>query len=59
MPEFFTTKDFTIPIKCLAEALEYIQYIHDEEGFKDRENAEQLIESYKHAIELLMKEEVE
>lgn len=57
MPEYFTTKDFTTPIECLSEALEYIQYIYDEEGFKDRENAEQLIESYKHAIELLMKEE--
>lgn len=56
MPEYFTTEYFTTPIECLSEALEYIQYIYDEEGFKDRENAEQLIDSYKRAIELLIKE---
>ena len=59
MPEYFTTGDFTTPIKCLTEALEYIQYIYDEEGIEDKENAEQLIDSYKYAIELLTKEEVE
>ena len=59
MPEYFTTKDFAKPIECLAEELEYIQDLYDEEGIEDRENAEQLIDSYKYAIELLMKEEVE
>ena len=59
MPEYFTTEDFTTPIECLSEALEYTQYIYDEEGIKVRENTEQLIESYMRAIELLMKEEVE
>jgi hypothetical protein len=59
MPEFFTKKDFAKPIECLSEALEYIQYIYDEEGIEDRENAERLIDSYKHAIELLTKEEAE
>ena len=59
MPEYFTTEDFTTPIECLSEALEYMQYIYDEEGFKDIENAEQLIESYKRAIDLLTKEQEE
>ena len=59
MQEFYITDDFTTPIECLAEELEYIQDLYDEEGIEDRENAEQLIDSYKHAIELLMKEEVE
>ena len=59
MPEFFTTKDFAKPIECLAEELEYIKDLYDEEGIEDRENAEQLIESYKRTIELLRKEEVE
>ena len=36
-----------------------MQYIYDEECFKDRENAEQLIESYKRAIDLLTKEQEE
>ena len=59
MPEFFTTKDFAKPIECLAEELEYIQDLYDEEGIEDRENAERLIESYKQAIEALKKELVE
>ena len=59
MQEFYITDDFTTPIECLAEELEYIQDLYDEEGIEDRENAEQLIDSYKYAIELLMKEEVE
>ena len=59
MPEYFTTEDFVKPIECLTMALENIQDLYDEQRIEDRENAEQLIESYKHAIELLMQEEVE
>ena len=59
MPEFFITKDFAKPIECLAEELEYIQDLYNEEGIEDKENAEYLIDSYKYAIELLMKEEEE
>ena len=59
MLELFTTDDFAKPIECLAEELEHIQDLYDEEGIEDRENAERLIDSYKYAIELLMKEEVE
>ena len=59
MPEYFTTEDFVKPIECLTMALENIQGLYDEERIKDRENAEPLIDSYKYAIELLMKEEVE
>lgn len=44
MPEFYTTEDFVIPIECLSEALGSTQ---------------QLIDSYKYAIELLKKVEVE
>ena len=35
------------------------QDLYDEQRIEDRENAEQLIELYKQAIELLRKEEVE
>ena len=59
MPEYFTTEDFTIPTECLSEALGSIQGIYEEKRIEDRENAEQLIDSYKYAIELLTKEEVE
>ena len=59
MPEFYTTDDFTTPTECLSEALGSIQGLYDEERIKDRDNAELLIDSYKYAIELLMKEEVE
>ena len=59
MPEYFTTEDFVKPIECLTMALENIQDLYDEERIEDRENAELLIESYKRAIELLSKEEVE
>ena len=59
MPEYFTTEDFVKPIECLTMALENIQNLYDEERIKDRENAEPLIDSYKYAIELLTKEEVE
>ena len=59
MPEYFTTEDFVKPIECLTEALENIQDIYDEERIEDRENAEQLIESYKQAIEALNKELME
>ena len=56
MPEYFTTEDFVKPIECLTMALENIQDLYDEERIEDRENAEQLIESYKQAIEALKKE---
>ncbi|HFU3818985.1 TPA: hypothetical protein ACGPAJ_001803 [Streptococcus suis] len=59
MPEFYTTEDFTKPIECLTMALESIQCLYDEKRIEDRENAEQLIDSYKYAIELLKKAEVE
>ena len=53
MPEYFTTKDFAKPIECLAEELEYIQGLYEENRIEDKENAELLIDSYKYAIELL------
>ncbi|NQP65384.1 hypothetical protein HO908_07565 [Streptococcus suis] len=59
MPEYYTTEDFTKPIECLTMALESIQCLYDEKRIEDRENAEQLIDSYKYAIELLKKTEVE
>ncbi len=59
MPEYFTTEDFVKPIECLTMALENIQDLYDEQRIEDRENAEQLIESYKQAIEALKKELVE
>ena len=59
MPEYFTTEDFVKPIECLIESLDSIQGLYEEKRIEDRENAEQLIDSYKHAIELLTKEEVE
>ena len=59
MPEFLTTEDFTTPIESLKADLEFIQKFYDEDRIKDRDNAELLIESYKRAIELLSKEEVE
>ena len=57
MPEYYTTEDFTKPIECLTMALESIQGLYNEKRIEDRENAEQLIDSYKYAIELLKKEE--
>ena len=59
MPEFLTTEDFTTPIESLKADLEFIQTFYDVDRIKDRDNAELLIESYKRAIELLRKEEVE
>ena len=59
MPEYYTTEDFTKPIECLTMALESIQGLYNEKRIEDRENAERLIDSYKYAIELLKKEEVE
>ncbi|MCK3895759.1 hypothetical protein HCC09_11665 [Streptococcus suis] len=59
MPEFYTTEDFTKPIECLTMALESIQCLYNEKRIEDIENAEQLIDSYKYAIELLKKAEVE
>ena len=59
MTEYFTTEGFMKPVEWLTIALESIHEIYDEERVKDRENAEQLIDSYKYAIELLMKEQVE
>ena len=46
-------------IYCLTEALGSIKGLYEENRIEDKENAEQLIDSYKYAIELLMKEEVE
>ena len=59
MPEFLTTEDFTTPIESLKADIEFIQKFYDVDRIKDRENAELLIESYKRAIELLSREEVE
>ena len=59
MPEFLTTEDFTTPIESLKADLEFIQKFYDVDRIKDRENAELLIESYKRAIELLSREDVE
>ena len=59
MPEFYTTEDFAMPIECLTEALGSIKGLYDENRIEDKENAEQLIDSYKYAIELLKKAEVE
>ena len=59
MPEFYTTEDFITPIESLKADLEFIQTYYDKDRIEDRENAEQLIESYKQAIEALKKELVE
>ena len=59
MPEFYITDDFKIPIECLTEALGSIQGLYEENRIEDKENAELLIYSYKYAIELLKKAEVE
>ena len=59
MPEFLTTEDFTTPIESLKADLKFIQTFYDEDRIKDRDNAELLIDSYKRAIELLSREEVE
>ena len=60
MSEFFaTTEGFMKPVEWLTIALEAVKELYDEERIIDRENAEQLIELYKQAIELLRKEEVE
>ena len=59
MPEYYTTEDLLKPIEVLEVSLAATQNIYNKERIKDRENAELLIESYKRAIELLSKEEVE
>ena len=59
MPEFYTTEDFIKPIECLTEPLVLIQILYEKNRIEDKENAERLIDSYKYAIELLTKEEVE
>ena len=59
MPEYFTTEDFVKPIECLSEALCSIQGLYEENRIEDKRNAEQLIDSYKYAIELLKKTDVE
>ena len=59
MPELFTTEDFAMPIECLTEALGSIKGLYEENRIEDKEKAEQLIDSYKYAIELLKKAEVE
>ena len=56
---YFTTEDFMKPIECLTMRLEFIQGLYDVERIGDRENAERLIDSYRYAIELLRKVEVE
>ena len=58
MPEFYTTEDFAKPIECLTDALGSIKGLYEENRIEDKEKAEQLIDSYKYAIELLKKEEV-
>ena len=59
MPELFTTEDFAMPIECLTMALGSIKGLYEENRIEDKEKAEQLIDSYKYAIELLKKAEVE
>lgn len=56
MPEYFTTEGFMKPVEWLTIALESVQELYDEERIIDRENDEQLIDSYRYAIELLRKE---
>ena len=56
---YFTTEGFMKPVEWLTIALESVQELYDEQRIEDRENAEQLIKSYKRTIELLRKEEVE
>ena len=51
MPEIYTTEDFAMPIECLTEALDSIKGLYDENRIEDKEKAEQLIDSYKYAIE--------
>lgn len=58
MPELFTTEDFAMPIECLVEALGSIKGLYEENRIEDKEKAENLIDSYKYAIELLKKTEV-
>ena len=57
MPEFYITDDFTTPTECLSDALCSIQGLYEENRIEDKRNAEQLIDSYKYAIELLKKAE--
>ena len=59
MPEFYTTEDFVKHIECLIEALGSIQGLYEEKRIEDKRNAEPLTDSYKYAIELLKKAEVE
>ena len=59
MPELFTTEDFAMPIECLTMALGSIKGLYEENRIEDKEKAEKLIDSYKYAIELLKKAEVE
>ena len=59
MPEFYTTEDFKTPTECLTEALGSIHGLYEENRIEDKENAELLIDSYKYAIELLKKADVE
>ena len=59
MPEFYITEDFKTPTECLTEALGSIHDLYEEKRIEDKENAELLIDSYKYAIELLKKADVE
>lgn len=47
------------PVKCLSEELGSIRGLYEEKRIEDKEKAEQLIDSYKYAIELLKEVEVE
>ena len=59
MTEKVTTDDFLTPTEWLTDVLDVIQICFKENRIEDKENAERLIDSYKYAIELLTKEEVE
>lgn len=59
MPTFYITSNFNTPIEGLTIALKHIQSLYEGNHIEDKENAERLIDSYKNAIELLKKTEVE
>ena len=56
MSEYCTTEDLMEPIEALEITLAAIEFLYNNERIKDRENAEQLIDSYQYAIEALRKE---
>ena len=59
MTEKVTTDDFLTPTEWLTDVLDVIQICFKENRIEDKEKTEQLIDSYKYAIELLKKAEVE